>query len=84
MANGKAQPKPDESKNSLKIRITPDVSKGVYSNIIRIRTNKEEVLLDFLLQDDNETGQLVSRVILSKEHTKRLSQTLMKLMDKDK
>lgn len=60
----------------LKITAHPDVQKGVYSNLAIIHHTPNEFIIDFLMRIKAEEGQLVSRVILSPQHAKALSNAL--------
>jgi hypothetical protein len=66
----------------LQVAVFGDGRKGVYSNLINIQSNKEEFILDFVLVDSPSGGHLVSRVVISREHAKRLSETLKKTLKK--
>ncbi len=65
------EPKTDDLKSDVQVFITPEVQKGVYSNITLIHHTENEFIFDFLMKFGNET-QLVSRVILSPKHMKAL------------
>lgn len=64
-----------ENLRPLQIITSPDIQKGVYSNIALIHHNENEFILDFLLKIENDP-QLVSRVILSPDHMERLVKAL--------
>lgn len=59
-----------ESKN-ISIPISPEVLKGVYSNMAQVQHTSEEFVLDFfsLLPP---SGSLNARIIMSPSHYKRL------------
>lgn len=59
----------------LQIITSPELQKGVYSNIALIHHNENEFIVDFLLKIENDP-QLVSRVILSPDHIERLVKAL--------
>lgn len=59
----------------LKIKIRDKDLKGAYSNIMQITHTKEEFLLDFFSAFPPE-GILVSRVIMSPGHLKRMIKAL--------
>ena len=64
-----------ESRKPINLLITPDIQKGVYSNVALIRHTQNEFIFDFILQFDGE-AQLVSRVILSPAHTRAFKKAL--------
>lgn len=53
-----------------------EVAQGTYTNIAQIQHSGEEFEIDFFLQDSNDTLHLVSRIITSPAHTKRLLNAL--------
>jgi len=57
------------------------VRQGVYANIVAIRHTQHEFILDFLLKVD-EDNILLSRVILSPDHAKRLLAALQDNVEK--
>ncbi|MCB1147920.1 MAG: DUF3467 domain-containing protein [Leptospiraceae bacterium] len=67
-----SNPTPAESK--IEIHLDPEVMKGVFSNVTNIGHTKEEFLLDFLFiqQHPAPFGKLVSRIISTPGHAKRL------------
>jgi len=60
---------------SLRIRTSDEISRGVYANLAVVRHTQLEFILDFLLAIDSD-AQLVSRVVLSPDHAKRLKAAL--------
>lgn len=58
----------------IEIQIDPETMKGVYSNITNIAHGQEEFILDFLYVQEQPApyGKLVSKVILSPGHARRL------------
>lgn len=63
---------PPDSK--IEIQLDPEIMKGVFANVTNIGHTKEEFLLDFLFiqQQPAPFGKLVSRLILTPDHAKRL------------
>ena len=59
----------------IKIKVRDEDLKGVYSNLMQVWHAKEEFLLDFFLVSPPE-GILVSRVLLSPGHLKRMIRAL--------
>jgi hypothetical protein len=66
-----------EQPGALAVRADSDVRLGRYSNLVNLTHTAEEVILDFIL---NRGGQLelVSRVVLSPAHARRLADVLSK------
>lgn len=66
----------NEMKNEAKIEIQldPDILKGTYANVTNIGHTQEEFIIDFLLVQHQPApfGKLVSRVIVSPGHARRL------------
>ena len=62
-------------KKEMKIRIPETIQPGVYSNNAVVAHTREEFILDFLMTAP-PNGSVVSRVILSPGHVKRLIHTL--------
>ena len=59
----------------IQIRATDQDLKGGYSNVAKITHSQEEFVLDFFTLVEN-TGTLVSRVIMSPGHMKRFIRAL--------
>lgn len=59
----------------MQIKTTDTVLAGVYSNAMQVTHTKEEVILDFLNIVPPQ-GQLLSRVITSPGHAKRILSAL--------
>jgi len=59
----------------IKIRIRDEDLKGNYSNLMQVLHTKEEFILDFFLVSPPQ-GILVSRVIMSPGHLKRMIRAL--------
>lgn len=62
-------------KKELKIRIPENLQSGTYANNAVISHTREEFILDFVMAAPSN-GSVVSRVILSPSHVKRLIGTL--------
>lgn len=59
--------------NELKIELTPEIAKGVYSNLAVLSHGPSEFFLDFLSLAPNMPGAKVqSRVIMTPENAKNL------------
>lgn len=71
-----AQNPPGEGK--IEIHLDPEILKGTFANVTNIGHAKEEFILDYLFiqQHPAPFGKLVSRIILTPGHAKRLLQAL--------
>jgi len=58
----------------IEIQLDPEILKGTYANVTNIGHTQEEFLIDFLLVQHQPApfGKLVSRVIVSPGHARRL------------
>lgn len=67
-------PNGDSDESRIEIQIDSEVMKGVFANVTNIRHSREEFLLDFLFlqQQPAAFGKLVSRIIVTPGHAKRL------------
>lgn len=60
-------------KKEIGIEITKETAAGNYSNMVLITHNSSEFVLDFLrMLPGYPKAQVVSRIIMTPEHTKRL------------
>ncbi len=64
-----------QKNQQLKFNTSDDELRGNYSNLMQIRHNKSEFVLDFFLAIPPR-GELVSRVITSPAHAKRVAKAL--------
>ena len=63
----------DQKQQQLQVEVKPEVSKGTYSNLALIAHSPSEVVLDFAsMLPGMQKAEVVSRVIMSPEHAKRL------------
>jgi hypothetical protein len=60
-----------QEQRKINIKIKDDDLKGKYSNLMQITHGKEEFILDFFLNLPPE-GIMVSRVVVSPGHAKRM------------
>ena len=67
------QPQPNQ--RQVNIKATDEVTKGTYANNVMLAHSREEFVLDFMNVLPPQ-GQLVSRVIVSPGHAKRLMRAL--------
>lgn len=65
----------DNNQQQIQIKATDEALKGVYSNMAQIVHTPEEFVLDFM-NIMPPAGNLVSRVLVSPAHAKRLAQAL--------
>ncbi len=70
----------EKPKKILTVRASNELKRGVYANVVNIKANPDEFILDFILADEPKSGDLVSRVVISKQHAKRLADILNKLL----
>jgi len=68
-------------KKQIKIKAKDEDLKGVYSNLMQVSHTKEEFFLDFFNVFPPQ-GTLVSRVIMSPAHIKRMTVALREGMRK--
>jgi hypothetical protein len=70
-----------ENGQQVQIKITDEVAKGNYANVMMVAHNPEEFVLDFVsLLPPN--GIVTDRVIVSPGHMKRMLAALQENMDK--
>ncbi|MGE5392623.1 MAG: DUF3467 domain-containing protein [Candidatus Saccharibacteria bacterium] len=68
---------------NINVKIDDAALKGVYSNMMMVSHTREEFILDFLnIYPAQKQGVVVSRVITSPEHLKRLVAALTENMQK--
>ena len=61
----------DQQQQQLQVKVTDEVLKGVYANMVQVGHTPEEFILDFMNLFP-PTGIITSRVILSPGHMKRI------------
>lgn len=67
----------------IQIKASDDKFAGVYATHVNVTYTPEEFIIDFVnLLPNSPTGQLIQRIILSPEHTKRFSVILADLVKK--
>lgn len=62
----------NEPNNGLKIELSPDVAKGIYSNLTIISHGPNEFFLDFITMSPNMPGKVQARIIVTPESAKNL------------
>jgi hypothetical protein len=70
-----------ENQRKIKIKAKDKDLKGAYSNLMQVLHTKEEFILDFFLVSPPE-GVLVSRVIVSPTHFKRITRAFQENLQK--
>jgi hypothetical protein len=65
----------------LQINTTDELSRGRYSNTMAVAHGPEEFVIDWFLQSPNGT-HLVSRVVVTPSHIKRIIQALQENLEK--
>ena len=70
-----SDPKQQQPRQGINIKIDDDEMKGRYSNLVRVTHTREEFVLDFM-NIVPPHGAVVARVVTSPGHLKRLVQAL--------
>jgi hypothetical protein len=65
----------NQQSNQLQIKADDESLKGRYANLVQLGYNNEEFIIDFFLAVP-PVGQLISRIVMSPSHMKRLSTLL--------
>lgn len=72
---------PKSEQQQLQVKVSDEVLKGVYSNMVQIGHTQEEFILDFL-NIFPPAGSAVARVMVSPAHAKRLASALVENIKK--
>ena len=72
---------PQQQPKQIQIKAQDDELKGKYANLMQVTHTQEEFMLDFFLVVPPQ-GTLVSRVILSPGHVKRMIKALQENLEK--
>ncbi|MBU0649422.1 DUF3467 domain-containing protein [Patescibacteria group bacterium] len=72
---------PQPQQKQVQLKASEDVLKGRYSNMAQIAHAKEEFILDFMCMMPPQ-AQLVSRIVLSPGHAKRMMRALQENIEK--
>lgn len=70
-----------EKQPQVQIKISDDMAKGQYANMMMVNHNKQEVVLDFIAFLP-PLAQVVSRVITSPVHLKQIIKALTENLEK--
>lgn len=65
----------------IQINLSPEMQAGVYANNMFVTHTKEEFMVDFIFMDP-QMGSVVSRVVTSPGHMKRIVSALKDNLDK--
>ena len=63
------------NQNQVQVKLTDDVLKGVYANMVQVGHSSEEFVLDFM-NIFPPSGVVTARVIISPSHAKRVMMAL--------
>ncbi len=75
--------KPGQKGQQVQVQIDDAIVAGVYSNFMLVNHNENEFVLDLAyLLPGTPRAKVVSRVILSPKHMKRVADTLKKNLEK--
>ena len=61
-----------DNNQEIKIELTPEVAKGIYSNLAVITHGPNEFFVDFITMAPNAGAKVQSRIIMSPENAKNL------------
>jgi hypothetical protein len=76
MSSGSEGQLPVGSVRQLHAMMSPEVARGMYSNLAGLRTTDSEFILDLMAQYGPEV-QVVARVVMTPEHALRVAQLLL-------
>jgi hypothetical protein len=66
------------NQNQINIELSEEIAEGTYSNLAIISHNHSEFVVDFIrILPNVPKAKVKSRIVLTPEHAKRLSQALM-------
>jgi len=76
MSSGSEDQFPVGSARQLHAMMSPEVARGIYSNLAGLRTTDSEFILDLMAQYGPEV-QVVARVVMTPEHARRVAELLL-------
>ncbi len=79
--NNPQQQNPSQNSQQIDIKATDEKLAGSYANMMQVSHNREEFILDFVNLFP-PSGQLVSRVLVSPGHAKRIMQALQENIER--
>lgn len=66
-----------EDGKNMSLDVTPEVAEGIYSNLVVISHSPSEFVIDFArIMPGLDGARVLSRIIMTPDHTKRLLQAL--------
>jgi hypothetical protein len=72
------KPKKPASANQINIELSEDIAEGIYSNLAMIAHSNSEFVIDFIrLMPGVPKAKVKSRIVITPEHAKRLSNALI-------
>jgi hypothetical protein len=70
--------KEQKNPNQINIELSEDIAEGIYSNLAMIAHSNSEFVIDFIrLMPGVPKAKVKSRIVITPEHAKRLSNALM-------
>jgi len=76
MDDSKKEPKAPQ--NQINIELSEDIAEGIYSNLAMIAHSNSEFVIDFIrLMPGVPKAKVKSRIVITPEHAKRLSNALI-------
>jgi hypothetical protein len=68
----------ENDKGQINIELSEEIAEGIYANLAMIAHSNSEFVVDFIrLMPGTPKAKVKSRIILTPEHAKRLSQALL-------
>ena len=68
----------DKEKSQINIELSEEIAEGIYANLAMIAHSNSEFVVDFIrMMPGTPKAKVKSRIILTPEHAKRLSQALL-------
>lgn len=69
---------PNSPQNQINIELSEDIAEGIYSNLAMIAHSNSEFVIDFIrLMPGVPKAKVKSRIVITPEHAKRLSNALI-------
>ncbi len=75
MSDNNPQQAPQNNEQQIQIKATDEMLAGDYANMMQVSHTKEEFIFDFVSLFP-PSGQLISRILVSPSHAKRMMQAL--------
>jgi hypothetical protein len=78
MEEKKKEQKQKPSQNQINIELSEEIAEGVYANLAMIAHSNSEFVIDFIrLMPGVPKAKVKSRIVITPEHAKRLSNALI-------